>query len=89
MNLAVLKHSCKPGKRFTGLSENYHSAYRSVNAMYDPEKYIPWLMITFLNEGFQKITEGCIAGFIALDDLRRLLVKNNKMIIFEKNIVPD
>jgi hypothetical protein len=46
-------------------------------------------MVTLFDECFEQITERRITGFISLNDLGRLLVKDDKMIVFEKNIVSD
>ena len=89
MNLSPFDHFVQSGKGFAGFCENDNPAYRPIDTVNNSQEYIAGLMVTLFDECFEKITEWCIAGFISLDDLGGLLVKDDKMIVFEKNIASD
>jgi hypothetical protein len=89
MDLSGFDHFVKTGKGLAGFCENDHPAYRPVYTVNNPKKYIAGLMVALFDKCFEQITERHIAGFISLDDLGGLLVKDDKMIVFEKNIVSD
>ena len=85
MHGAFPEHSCQAFEGLGGLGEDDYSAHRTVEPVGNAQEYVAGLAVALLDESFQVLREGSVAGTVALDYLSRLLVENQKVIVFVEN----
>lgn len=82
VDFAFAKHLVEAGKSLGRLGEHYYTPNRTVEAMYDTEKYVTGLGMGNLDPFLHSLAERSVAGLVTLDDFTGGFVDDNNMIVF-------
>ena len=87
MNLTVAEHGGQPLKGLGGLCQYGYAADGTVKAVGDSHEHFSGLAVTCGDERFVFISEGLVAGLVALDYLSDVLVDYQDMVVFVEDPV--
>ena len=77
-----LEHFVQTGQRFAGAGKNDHSADGAVHPVRNAQIYLSRLVVFFLDVCLDFFTQGRVAGFVRLDDVRVFFVDGYDVVVF-------